>query len=68
MRKIKIRTPKSLSLPKNTPVVLLPPSLYYINHIMAQEKAERQAKRQQFWEDVWKGLKITLRGDRCEED
>lgn len=64
MRKIKIRTPKSLRLPKNTPVILLPPSLYYINHIMAQEKAERQ----QFWEDVWEGLKITLRGDHCAED
>lgn len=52
MRKIKIRTPKNLRIPKGTPVVLVPPTLYHINYIMAQEKAERQ----QFWEDVLDGL------------
>ena len=53
MRKIKIRTPKRLTLKPGTRVVIVPDiTSYCIKQIAVQEQEERQ----QFWQDVWNGL------------
>lgn len=54
MRKIKIKTPKELKLPKGQKYLLVDPLTYSLYRLAEEERATRQ----KFWENVWQGLSL----------